>query len=663
MRLFMSKCYDDFTKEELIKLLHKQDEELTIKKYGLTWDSEKEPEQVVLDCENNLPILKRIADKEIKTDNSDYNILIEGDNYHALTVLNYTHKEKIDVIYIDPPYNKGDKDFVYNDRFINKDDGYLHSKWLNFMEKRLMLAKNLLKNTGAIFISIDEDEHSNLKLLCDKIFNEDNFVGNLIWRKKSGGGQSDDFFVTEHEYILVYAKNKKLFSWIDEEQEKAIDNYNKIDKFGNRYKLTKLEKWGNNARKEDRPTMYFPILTPDKKEYYPIDPHGNDGRWRVGKNKMDFLIANNLVYWDTNNDKLVPKEIEYYDENNNLSVLKARSVLYDLAETTDGTNALTRIFGEKDKFNNPKPVELIKFILKHSISQENAMVLDFFAGSGTTAHAVLEYNQEQDTNLNFVVCTNNENLTASLKLQKDLKMNNYEFNDWKEKNEQSWQDFINKNGICTSVTYPRIKKVIEGYKYSGKYKKLIFEKKINKSDLTPKKIEKFLATINDIKSSTALNVKTIDEFKNNTYKIFEVNDSVEQIDGLGGNLQYYKTDLIPVEKIDKINDSQRAELTSKAGEMIAIKENCFNQVELNDYYQIFENNTSTKRTAIYFREDVSEFDELVNKISDTKTTLYIFSYGRIDKKIYSYLNDNITIEDIPEPILEIYKEINLTLKD
>jgi len=109
------------------------------------WDREKEPEQVVLDCENNLPVLKRVKGKEIKTDDGEDNILIEGDNYHALTVLNYTHKEKIDVIYIDPPYNTGNKDFIYNDRFVDKEDGYRHSKWLNFMEKRLNIAKNLLK--------------------------------------------------------------------------------------------------------------------------------------------------------------------------------------------------------------------------------------------------------------------------------------------------------------------------------------------------------------------------------------------------------------------------------------------------------------------------------------------------------------------------------------
>lgn len=246
------------------------------------------------------------------------------------------------------------------------------------------------------------------------------------------------------------------------------------------------------------------------------------------------------------------------------SLLKA----VDVDTAQKGKELLNSIIGFPAGFDTVKPIKLIGSLLKHF--PNNITILDFFAGSGTTAHSVLKLNKDDGGNRHFILCTNNE------------------------------------NNICSNVCYPRISNIINGY-----YK--------NKND--------------------------------------------EFIEGLDGNLQYYKTDLIPVERINKINDSQREDLTSKAGEMIAIKENCFNQVELNDYYQIFENNTSTKRTAIYFREDVSEFDELVNKISGTKTTLYIFSYGRIDKKIYSYLDDNITIEDIPEPILEIYKEINLTLKD
>ena len=128
--------YSTYSKKELLKLIAKQEKELKAKKYGLVWDAGREPEQVVLDCENNLPVLKRIKSKEIRTDDSEDNILIEGDNYHALTVLNYTHKEKIDVIYIDPPYNTGNKDFIYNDRYVDKEDGYRHSKWLNFIDRK-----------------------------------------------------------------------------------------------------------------------------------------------------------------------------------------------------------------------------------------------------------------------------------------------------------------------------------------------------------------------------------------------------------------------------------------------------------------------------------------------------------------------------------------------
>src|SRR3989338_305938 len=138
------------------------------KKYGLVW--EEKPEEVIDMCKKKLPVLKEVKNKEIITDkNKPMNLLIEGDNYHALSVLNYTHAKKVDVIYIDPPYNTGNKDFIFNDRFVDKEDGYRHSKWLSFMEKRLKLAKNLLKDTGVIFISIDDNEFSQLKILCDEI--------------------------------------------------------------------------------------------------------------------------------------------------------------------------------------------------------------------------------------------------------------------------------------------------------------------------------------------------------------------------------------------------------------------------------------------------------------------------------------------------------------
>ena len=162
--------YSTYNKAELLKIIAKQEKELKSKKYGLVWDSEREPEQVVLDCENNLPILKRIKGKEIRNDNKEDNILIEGDNYHALTVLNYTHKEKIDFIYIDPPYNNGKKSWQYNNDYIDKEDRYFHSKWLSFMSKRLRLAKNLLTEKGVLICAIDHNEQEALGLLLREIF-------------------------------------------------------------------------------------------------------------------------------------------------------------------------------------------------------------------------------------------------------------------------------------------------------------------------------------------------------------------------------------------------------------------------------------------------------------------------------------------------------------
>ena len=225
--------YSSKTKDELIKILKKRDKTIKeSKKYGLVWNEERIPEKVVEDCKNNLPVLELIEDRKIKT-NTDANkkytnhLLIEGDNYHSLNCLNYTHKNKIDLIYIDPPYNTGNKDFIYNDSFVNKEDSYRHSKWLNFMYKRLIAAKELLKDDGVIFISIDDNEQANLKLLCDMVFGEENFVEKFIVRSNPRGNQASRITAREHDYVLVYAKNisklKGFFIELDSEQKEEFD--------------------------------------------------------------------------------------------------------------------------------------------------------------------------------------------------------------------------------------------------------------------------------------------------------------------------------------------------------------------------------------------------------------------------------------------------------
>lgn len=198
------KKLEDYSKEDLISIIKSIKKQ---KKFGLVW--EDKPEKVATDCKEKLPVLNEDASKAIsKAPGQPINIIIEGDNYHSLSALNYTHAGKIDIIYIDPPYNTGNKDFAFNDKFIDKEDSFRHSKWLSFMEKRLKLSKNLLSDNGIILISINDEELATLKLLCDHVFGEDNFVENFIWVKNSGGSLSKTT-LTRHEYVLCYAKNKE----------------------------------------------------------------------------------------------------------------------------------------------------------------------------------------------------------------------------------------------------------------------------------------------------------------------------------------------------------------------------------------------------------------------------------------------------------------------
>lgn len=392
------------TNEETLTNLSMIENELTKKKYGLIW--EEHEERVDKELETQIPTFEEIKDREIVSNPEDkFNFLLEGDNLHSLYLLEKTHTNKIDFIYIDPPYNTENRDFIYNDCKIGSDDAYKHSKWLSFMEKRLRLAKNLLNQNGSIFISIDQNEFAQLKLLCDDIFGENNFIGTLIWRKKYGGGQTDEFFVTEHEYIFGYRKTNE-FKWFDKTLEVDIKNFKYQDEKG-KYNITKLEKWGSSAHKEDRPTMYFPIKDPDGNDFFPIAPDGKDGRWRVGKERLNHLINNNGIHWvkDSKNNKWIPYEKNYF-ANSKGKLLKSRSIIYDLAETGTATKLLTSIFNEKDVFQNPKPIELIQFLLEHTKSDT---VLDFFAGSGTTGQAVMEQNKLDGKSRNFILCTNNEN--------------------------------------------------------------------------------------------------------------------------------------------------------------------------------------------------------------------------------------------------------------
>ncbi|MCR5621678.1 MAG: site-specific DNA-methyltransferase [Treponema sp.] len=314
---------------------------------------------MVTECEK----LNRSPDGTIRD-----NLIIKGNNLLALHSLKPQFAGKVKLVYIDPPYNTGSDSFAYNDSFT-------HSSWLTFMKNRLEVARELLREDGAIFVQCDDNEQAYLKVLMDSIFGRDNFVANIIWRKKSGGGQDSEFFAVEHENILVYKRIEwKLIDAIkDVEETDFSKNIN-----GKPANLMKLEKWGTSPYREDRPSLYYAIKDPDGKDFFPKAPDGRDGRWRKKPENLD----ENHIHWEKRDGKWKPYEVLYYEEADK-KTLKDRSIWIDFGNNTEGANEMKNLFGTK-VFNNPKPENLICHILEIS-TKPGDIVLDYHLGSGTTA--------------------------------------------------------------------------------------------------------------------------------------------------------------------------------------------------------------------------------------------------------------------------------------
>lgn len=442
----MAKDYSKLEKGDLLKVIEKLESR---KKYGLIWDEEKTKEQFEKESENALPVLKEVKSKEIKTDSAKpTNILIEGDNYHALSVLNYTHQGKIDVIYIDPPYNTGNKDFKYNDRWVDKEDTYRHSKWLSFITKRLRLAKNLLTDEGVIFISIGDDEVAQLKILCDEIFGEDNLLS-IISRKSKATSNKGNFFSPSTDYILAYAKNYLLLGEFDDPVAQTTDKYLRL--FKNEDKRGKF----------NIVSLYMPSLDPrPNQRYYITCPDGTKVT-TPEKDKMFRWIPETFER-NLKDDRVVfikTKTSPLIDEKGNQAKWNIYTKIYLHERQQTGMKPLTFIdmpnsIGSKElikmgiDFAFSKPRQLVEHFVRITDKDDNIFVLDFFAGSGTTGHAVLNLNKIDDGKRVFILCTNNE-LNG---LEKELK-------------EQGMSEKeIQEHGICRRVTYPRIEKAIKGYK-------------------------------------------------------------------------------------------------------------------------------------------------------------------------------------------------------
>ena len=586
-------------KSELIKLLRSQ------KKYGLVW--EDKPADVEQRMLNEQPVLVEVPERAIISNDAEApnHILIEGDNLEVLTALSYSHAGMIDVIYIDPPYNTGNKDFVYNDSFVDKEDGYRHSKWLSFMNKRLKIAKGLLSDKGVLFISIDDNEFAQLKMLCNEILGEENHISTLATIMNLKGNQDEFGFAGTHEYTLVYClshDNCVLGQLPIAEEE--LDEWQSDDK-GYYKKGANLKSTGINAPREKRPNLFYPILidkttkavstiTQDEFEliydkalkmhdeaylsqlrlkyknlgYIFLLPltSGKEMSWRWGIQKVRAESDELIVSMKGNDVSIYKKQRPQLGD---MPSKKPKSVFYKPEYSSgNGKAELISVLGES-LFGYPKPLQLIKDFLTISYYKE-ARILDFFAGSGTTLHATMQLNAEDGGHRQCILATNNE------------------------------------NGICENVTYERNRRVIQGY-------------------TTPKG---------------------------------------EEVVGLThNNLRYYKTQLVSRDKTVK----NLRLLTSLSTDMLCIRNDVYSEKTFagrlinKQIARYFESASGKRRMLVIYHEEAIE--ALVQMIAtlpkfDDKLMVYVFSpNGYAYDDDFEDVADKVKLCAIPDAILNAYRRV------
>lgn len=585
-------------KASLVELLRSQ------KKYGLVW--EDKPEEIETRLVDELPVLTEVTERAIvsKSPDAPNHILIEGDNLEALTALAYTHEGKIDVIYIDPPYNTGNKDFVYNDSYVDREDGYRHSKWLSFMNKRLQIAKSLLSSGGVIFISIDDNEQAQLKLLCDEVFGAKNFVATLPTIMNLKGNQDEFGFAGTHEYTLIYCLSYDycVIGQLPLEDEE-LDDW-QIDEKGYYKKGANLKSTGINAPKEKRPNLYYPILVnkitssvstitkdefcciynKDLKQhneeylaqlrtkyeslgfYFLLPATGGKGMsWRWGWQKVKTESDEIIVCMNGDEVSLYKKQRPQLGE---MPSKKPKSIFYKPEYSSgNGKAELLSVLGES-LFGYPKPLKLIMDFLT-ICSRKNSTILDFFAGSGTTLHATMQLNAEDDGHRKCILVTNNE------------------------------------NNICENVTYERNKRVIQGY-------------------TTPKG---------------------------------------EEVEGLHNNtLRYYRTNFLSRDKSVK----NMRQLVRLATDMLCIKNDVYTEAEFCGKHinpniaRYFDNGQGNRMLVIYEERAISLLVQLMaqNEDDGIKTMVYVFSPGADPyTDDFEDVAERVKLCALPSAIYEAYKRV------
>lgn len=484
---FLNKLKQEHQDDDSLRALGEIEIALNEKKYGLVW--EKHTEKVDEMLEHNIPVFcEDESQKILANENDGYNFLLEGDNLHSLKLLEKTHKGKIDVIYIDPPYNTGNKDFIYNDSFVDKTDGYSHSKWLSFMSERLEIARELLSDEGVIFISIDDNEQAQLKLLCDEVFRENNFIANYKWNKTATAPSLSQKVRNKYEYILCYEKNRNNLNY----------NGGYID--GGDIPLLNR---GNNLRdilfkKETVKFSFDGIL---KAGVYDRVTLKNDLTIKNGRANTDFTINGEFKWTQDNLNKEIEIGTTFIIKSQKLSVrfirnelkTKRPSDIISKDECGVDTNEIAKkelqLLVPNNNMDYPKPKSLIKYLLKfNEDNRTNSIILDFFAGSGTTGHAVMQLNKEDGGNRKYILCTNNE------------------------------------NNICEEVTYQRLKNIQDELPHNLKYFKTDFISKYESDEDEETISEKMLEHIKEL-----IELEHHIEIDNEKYIILDDEDELENV--------------------------------------------------------------------------------------------------------------------------------------
>ncbi len=595
-------------KSALLELLNEK------KVYGLVWENHEEAVEEQL--REQLPVFREVPERRILSGDADApnHIIIEAENLHALVALTYTHAGRIDVMYLDPPYNTGNKDFVYNDSYVDSEDSYRHSKWLSFMEKRLKIAMTLLSDKGVVFISIDDNEQANLKILCDEIFGHDHYVACIAWQRTYSTRNDSKGMPKEVESVLVYSKQP---NWTPKKLPRT-------DKMNSLYKSP-----DNDPRPWTSSSVSAPGAATHQGMVYAIQhPFTGEmmyptiGRcWSLGQDSM----LDNLNKWcsyklEDLHDESVRAEVcgisvneirqnvlgiildeplevardkakavlnkgnwpYFYFTNGGKGGLRRKTYLEDMegrvvtnffsydecGHTDEAKKEVISIFDGKAPFDTPKPTRLLKRVFQIA-TDCNSTILDFFAGSGTTMHAAMQLNAEDGGHRQCILVTNNE------------------------------------NGICENVTYERNKRVIQGYS-------------------TPKG---------------------------------------EQIAGLTkNNLRYYKADFIARDPSSK----NKRELVKAATDLLCIKENLYEEVKVTcngktlrkDYARRFTENS--KEMIVIYEPAVIKYIVEELKTWDKKEFIkvYVFSEGR-----YAYdddfkeVLDKVTLCALPDAIYQAYRRV------